>query len=115
MPEQLTKHPEVTLQVLRSTGAKCAEDAPQEILASCPPARFCKTPGGEICIYGLAEAPSMTQISVEEWESVLSAVSSKGGHATQPLPNLDPLSIGVGLAVGIATALVGSRLGAHRK
>ena len=25
MPEQLTKHPEVTLQVLRSAGARCGE------------------------------------------------------------------------------------------
>ena len=32
MPEQLTKHPEVTLKVLRSAGAKCAEGAKQEIL-----------------------------------------------------------------------------------
>ena len=27
MPEQLTRHPEVTLQVLRSAGAKCGEGA----------------------------------------------------------------------------------------
>jgi hypothetical protein len=27
MPEQLTKHPEVTLQVLQSGGARCASGA----------------------------------------------------------------------------------------
>ena len=115
MPEQLTKHPEVTLQVLRSAGAKCAEGAPQEILASCPPARFCKVPGGEICIYGLADAPKMTQITVADWKSVVSAVSPKTTHASQSLPSLDPLSIGVGLAVGVAIALVVSRFRPHRK
>ena len=56
MPEQLTKHPEVTLKVLRSSGAKCAEGATQEILTQCPAQRFCKLPGGEICVFGLSEA-----------------------------------------------------------
>ena len=63
MPEQLTRHPEVTLQVLGSaSGVQCAAGAKQEILTSCPPARFCKLPGGEMCVYGLPEARSMTQI-----------------------------------------------------
>ena len=57
MPEQLTKHPDVTLQVLRSAGAQCGNGAPQEILQACPAARFCKLPGGEICVYGLTDAP----------------------------------------------------------
>jgi hypothetical protein len=115
MPEQLTKHPEVTLQVLRSTGAKCAEGEPQEILTSCPPTRFCKMPGGEVCIYGLAEAPKMTQITVADWESVVSAVFPKRTHDSQSLQSLDLLSITVGLAVGVATALVVSRLRPHRE
>ena len=63
MPEQLTKHPDVTLQVLRSAGAKCGEGAPQEILKSCPTERFCKLPGGEVCVYGLPDATRMTQIA----------------------------------------------------
>ena len=70
MPEQLTKHPEVTLQVLRSSGAKCGEGAPQEILTKCPSNRCCKLPGGEVCVYGLPEAPQMTQISSTEWQAV---------------------------------------------
>jgi len=81
MPEQLTKHPDVTLQVLRSAGAKCAAGAPQEILTSCPAARFCKLPGGEICVYGLADAPRMTQITAGDWQSVLQAVGASGAAA----------------------------------
>lgn len=73
MPEQLTRHPEVTLQVLRSAGARCGEGVPQEILQQCPAPRFCKLPGGEICIYGLDEAARMTQVSVAEWRNVLPA------------------------------------------
>ena len=42
MPEQLTKHPEVTLEVLRSAGAKCGEGTQQSILTQCPAERFCK-------------------------------------------------------------------------
>jgi hypothetical protein len=44
MPEQLTKHPDVTMQVLRASGGKCGEGAKPEILVSCPAARFCKMP-----------------------------------------------------------------------
>ena len=61
MPEQLTKHPEVTLQVLRSAGAKCGEGASPDILTKCPAERLCKLPGGEICIFGVAEAQRMTR------------------------------------------------------
>ena len=46
MPEQLTKHPQVTLQVLRSSGAKCAQGEAQDILTQCPAERLCKLPGG---------------------------------------------------------------------
>ena len=62
MPEQLTKHPEVTLDVLRSAGLVCGERAaPQTILTKCPVDRFCKAPGGELCVYGLRDAASMGQ------------------------------------------------------
>ena len=70
MPEQLTKHPEVTLQVLRSAGATCSEGAKQEILVKCPASRFCKLPGGEICVYGVGEASQMTQISASDWRAM---------------------------------------------
>lgn len=83
MPEQLTKHPEVTLQVLRSAGAKCGEGAKQEILTQCPAARFCKLPGGELCVFGLSDASKMTQVSPAEWKALLQSLpgtkTSQGG------------------------------------
>jgi hypothetical protein len=71
MPEQLTKHPEVTIQVLRSAGVKCGEGSVQEILTKCPADSFCKLPGGEICVYGLANASKMTQISTSELQALV--------------------------------------------
>jgi hypothetical protein len=62
MPEQLTKHPELTIHLLRSVGAKCGEGSVQQVLTKCPADSFCKLPGGEICVYGLADASKMTQI-----------------------------------------------------
>jgi hypothetical protein len=82
MPEQLTKHPDVTLQVLKSGGAKCGEGAPQEILKSCPAERFCKLPGGEVCIYGLPDASRMTQITSAE----LAAAFPPAPEPTAALP-----------------------------
>ena len=78
MPEQLTKHPEVTIQVLRSAGTKCGEGAVQEILTKCPADRFCNLPGGEICVYGLADVSKMTQISTRELQALV------------PTPGADP-------------------------
>ena len=70
MPELLTKHPEVTIYVLRSAGAKCGEGSVQEILTKCHADSFCKLPGGEICVYGLADASKMTQISTSELQAL---------------------------------------------
>jgi hypothetical protein len=70
MPEQLTKHPDATLRVLRSAGATCGEGAKPQILSSCPAAQFCKLPGGEICVYGLADAARMTQFTASDWRAV---------------------------------------------
>lgn len=97
MPEQLTKHPEVTLQVLRSTGARCGEGLPQEILKTCPPARFCKTPGGELCVYGLPEAMQMTQVTQAEWRSLI--------------PQAPPSPPGQPAMVAASSALVGGVAG----
>lgn len=110
MPEQLTKHPEVTLQVLRSAGAKCAEGAPQDILTSCPTERFCKLSGGEICVFGLNDASKMTQITSIEWRALLPSVlpeppSTSGLFASEAL-----LSGGLGLLAGVAIGLVVSHL-----
>ena len=70
MPEQLTKHPDVTMQVLRASGGRCGEGAKPEILVSCPAARFCKMPGGELCVYGLEDAGRMTQITKTDWRAI---------------------------------------------
>jgi hypothetical protein len=75
MPEQLTKHPEVTLQVLQSGGARCASGAAPEILTRCPAERFCKLPGGEVCVYGFADAPRMTQPGVADWQALAQVVA----------------------------------------
>ncbi len=66
MPEILTKYPDVVIQVLRESGAKCGVGSPQQILTSCPSERFCSMPTGEVCIYGLNEIPGMTQITPAE-------------------------------------------------
>ena len=101
MPEQLTKHPEVTIQVLRSAGARCGEGAPQDILKACPAARFCKLPGGEVCVYGLPEAMQMTQVAPAEWRALLAPA------APQPTPpSAVPWpAVGVGIAIGALTAV----------
>ncbi len=75
MPEILTKYPDVVIQVLRESGAKCGVGAPQQILTSCPPERFCSMPTGEVCVYGLNEIPRMTQITAAEIVRVASGTS----------------------------------------
>ena len=44
MPEQISKYPDVTLQVLRESSAVCGQGAPQNILKQCPRDRFCLEP-----------------------------------------------------------------------
>ena len=112
MPEQLTKHPDVTLQVLKSAGAQCGVKAPQEILKSCPAERFCKLPGGELCVYGIADAPRMTQFTASDWQAVAAAVrvpgvkaGASGGGAFDPA-----LALLSGVALVLLGAAVGRRL-----
>ena len=66
MPEQITKHPDVTIQVLQSAGAKCGPGLQKQILTKCPADRFCALPGGEMCIYGTDQVAQMTQITPRE-------------------------------------------------
>jgi hypothetical protein len=117
MPEQLTKHPEVTLQVLRSAGARCGEGTEQAILTQCPPERFCKLPGGELCVFGLGDAARMSQISAAEWQRLAAPggapapVAAPGG-APAPVAALggDALLGGaVGLLAGAAIGVAMSR------
>ena len=103
MPEQLTKHPEVTLEVLRSAGARCGEGLPQEILRQCPAPRFCKLPGGEICVYGLPEAGRMTQVSPAEWRTLFAAPPA--APTAPPEATIAPwLAGGAGLLAGAVLA-----------
>ncbi len=62
MPEVLTKHPDVVLKVLESGGARCGDGLPQKILTKCPQEVFCALPGGEMCVYGVADFGAMTQL-----------------------------------------------------
>ena len=109
MPEQLTKHPEVTLKVLRSAGAKCAEGAKQEILTQCPAERFCKLPGGEICVFGLSDASKMTQITSTEWRALVQSLPPEPSKSSEA-GGAEVLLGGSGLLAGAVIALVLSRL-----
>src|SRR5262249_31085383 len=71
MPEQISKYPDVTLQVLRESGAVCGQGAAQNILKQCPRDRFCSLRTGEICVYGINEIPKMTQITSQELAKVV--------------------------------------------
>ena len=71
MPEQISKYPDVTLQVLRESGAVCGQGAPQNILKQCPRERFCSLRTGEICVFGINEIPKMTQVSTQEVANVV--------------------------------------------
>ncbi|MBK5205522.1 MAG: hypothetical protein JJD98_08960 [Polaromonas sp.] len=110
MPEQLTKHPELTLQVLRSAGAQCAEGAPQDILTSCPAERFCKLPGGEICVFGLSDASKMTQITSTDWRVLLPIALPESPPTSESFMSEALLGSGLGLLAGVAIGLAVSHL-----
>jgi len=115
MPEQLTKHPEVTLQVLRSSGSKCAEGAKQEILTQCPAQRFCKLPGGELCVFGLSDASKMTQITSAEWKALVQSLPAVPTKSSESGGTGVLLSGGSGLLAGAVIALAASRLWRQRQ
>lgn len=110
MPEQLTKHPQVTLQVLRSAQAQCGEGASQDILRTCPAERFCKLPGGEICVYGVADAPQMTQFTAADWRQLVPLAAVGAAPAPQPLVAPPVLFAVAGLLIGVAIGWFGARL-----
>jgi len=102
MPEQISKYPSVTLQVLKGVGARCGEGAPQQILTRCPADRFCSLPSGEICVYGLQDIPRMTQISTQELARIVCPTGQ--GEAVPSLASVELalplLTLAIGLAVG---------------
>ena len=103
MPEQISKYPDVTLQVLKESGAVCGQGAPQNILKQCPRERFCSLRTGEICVYGIEEIPKMTQVTAQELAKVVcpqtqkAAVFSVGISALEAILIFTVFISGVGL------------------
>lgn len=118
MPEQLTKHPDVTLQVLKSAGARCGTGETPQILKDCPAERFCQLPGGEICVFGLPDAARMTQITKADWQALTATMAgvtptaapgSSTAPATAPPMAASWLWIVVALVVGLILGAVLAR------
>lgn len=102
MPEQITKHPEVTLKVLKDAGAICGEGAPQKILTQCPKERFCSLPSGEICIYGIDQIPQMTQIKAQELAAVVAPQSVPRETGSKEISPAEGIAVGAVFLAGIA-------------
>lgn len=66
MPEILTKHPEIVIELLQKEGIKCSRGAEQKILTKCPAESFCTLKAGELCVYGVDQFQQMTQIKPED-------------------------------------------------
>ena len=106
MPEQISKHPDVTIQVLKGGGAQCGPGVEKKILKQCPSDRFCAFPSGEICVYGIDQIPQMTQIKPPELARVVCppAKSSQANLGGVLWPEASAL--GVTFALGIAVGAV---------
>jgi hypothetical protein len=102
MPEQISKYPDVTLQVLRESGAVCGQGAPQRILKQCPRDRFCSLRTGEICVYGISEIPKMTQITSQELAQVVCPRAEKATLFSAAISGLDSALIFAMFLSGIA-------------
>jgi len=102
MPEQITKHPDVTLKVLESAGAKCGDGLPQKILTACPAEQFCALPGGEMCIYGIEAIPQMTQIAPAELAAVVCPPADSAKAGLFPEAGLLAALFALGMVFGLA-------------
>ena len=74
MPEVITKYPDVALKILKEAGVKCGVGVKQQILTSCPKDQFCALPTGEICVYGINNIASMTQVSATDFAEITGGV-----------------------------------------
>jgi hypothetical protein len=101
MPEQISKYPDVTLQVLRESGAVCGQGAPQNILKQCPRDRFCSLRTGEICVYGIDEIPKMTQITSQELAKVVCPQAQKTALFSAGISGLEAALIFSGFLLGV--------------
>ncbi|MGH8650723.1 MAG: hypothetical protein ACREYE_00455 [Gammaproteobacteria bacterium] len=102
MPEQISKYPEVTIQVLKGAGARCGEGAEQKILTQCPHERFCALSTGELCVYGIEEIPQMTQITAKELAGIVCPPELQSSIASISLSSPEIMLLGVAFAVGAA-------------
>lgn len=100
MPEQISKYPDVTLQILKDAGARCGEGMEQQILKKCPPERFCALPSGEICVYGINDIPLMTQVSTQEIARVVCPSGKEAAFVFSDLSLTALILIGAAFAVG---------------
>jgi hypothetical protein len=55
-----------------------------KILTKCPPERFCSLRTGEICVYGIADIPKMTQITTQELAGVVCPRSAEKAAFISP-------------------------------
>jgi hypothetical protein len=101
MPEQISKYPDVTLEVLKGAGALCGEGAPQKILTQCPVERFCSLPTGEICVYGINEIPQMTQIKPQELAQVVGPTTHQGAVISPIIPVVETMALGIVFVAGL--------------
>ena len=110
MPEQITKYPEVTIQVLKEGGARCGPGVQKQILTQCPSEQFCAFPSGEICVYGIAQIPQMTQVKTQELARVVCPPGrrSEAGFGVAAWP--DAGTFGVTFALGLAVGAIALRI-----
>lgn len=101
MPEQISKYPDVTLEVLKGAGAACGEGAPQKILTQCPAERFCSLPTGEICVYGIKEIPQMTQITLQELAQVVSPRAEQDAGASRAISGVEGILLAAVFLAGL--------------
>jgi hypothetical protein len=97
MPEQITKHPDVTLQVLKGAGGRCGEGVEKKILTKCPSERFCSFPSGEICVYGIPQINQMTQITTKELAAVVCPLDKRSSLDFGVFPTPDILGVAGGV------------------
>ena len=115
MPEQITKYPEVTLKVLKESGARCGEGAKQKILTHCPREQFCALPSGEICVYGIEQISQMTQIKTEELARIVCPPGKQASMAFFPFSGTDMVLMGTVFVAGLLVGIFWRNVGGRRK
>ena len=63
MPDIITKHPDVVINILKNANIVCGENIKPSMLTSCPKDSFCTLPKGELCIYDVKDALHTSQIT----------------------------------------------------